>query len=99
MGVLRDLVLNGTTLLLTTQYLEEADYLADEIVVIDKGRVIAAGTPTALKDQAGEASVVVTLTDARDIAAAEQLMPSCSPRCTWKLPAGGLRPRRTGCVT
>jgi ABC-2 type transport system ATP-binding protein len=46
-------VLKRTTLLLTTQYLEEADHLADEIVVIDKGTVIAAGKPTELKDQAG----------------------------------------------
>ncbi len=60
--VLRGLVRDGTTLLLTTQYLEEADNLADEIIVIDKGKVIAAGTPTQLKDQAGAASVVVTLT-------------------------------------
>jgi ABC-2 type transport system ATP-binding protein len=66
-AVLRGLVLNGTTLLLTTQYLEEADHLADEIVVIDKGTVIAAGKPTELKDQAGRASVVVTLTDAADL--------------------------------
>ena len=57
--VLRGLVRDGTTLLLTTQYLEEADQLADRIVVIDKGRVIAEGTPTSLKDQSGQASVVV----------------------------------------
>ena len=57
----------GTTLVLTTQYLEEADHLADEIVVVDKGKVIAAGTPTQLKDQAGRASVVVTLTHAADL--------------------------------
>ena len=57
--VLRGLVADGTTLLLTTQYLEEADQLADDIIVIDKGRVIAQGTPTQLKDQAGRASVVV----------------------------------------
>ena len=56
--VLRELVREGTTLLLTTQYLEEADHLADEIVVIDQGQIIAAGTPTELKDQAGRASVV-----------------------------------------
>ena len=55
--VLRGLVKDGTTLLLTTQYLEEADQLADEIIVIDKGKVIAAGTPTQLKDEAGRASV------------------------------------------
>jgi len=77
--VLRRLVSNGTTLLLTTQYLEEADHLADEIVVIDKGTIIAAGKPTELKDRAGRAAVVVTLTDARDLDAAEQLMRSCSP--------------------
>ena len=77
--VLRGLVRDGTTLLLTTQYLEEADHLADDIIVIDKGKVIAAGTPTQLKDQAGAASVVVTLTHAADLARAEELVRSCSP--------------------
>ena len=77
--VLRGLVREGTTLLLTTQYLEEADHLADDIIVIDKGKVIAAGTPTQLKDQAGAASVVVTLTHAADLARAEELVRSCSP--------------------
>jgi len=76
--VLRGLVRDGTTLLLTTQYLEEADLLADDIVVIDKGRVIAAGSPTQLKDQAGAASVVVTLTHASDLGRAEQLIRTCS---------------------
>ena len=51
--VIRDLVGRGTTLLLTTQYLDEADELADEIVVIDHGIVIAAGTSAQLKDQVG----------------------------------------------
>jgi ABC-2 type transport system ATP-binding protein len=77
--VLRGLVRDGTTLLLTTQYLEEADHLADDIIVIDKGKVIAAGTPTQLKDQAGAASVVVTLTHAADLSRAEELVRSCSP--------------------
>ena len=72
--VLRGLVREGTTLLLTTQYLEEADHLADDIIVIDKGRIIAAGTPTQLKDQAGAASVVVTLTHAADLSKAEELV-------------------------
>ena len=76
-AVLRELVSEGTTLVLTTQYLEEADHLADEIVVVDKGKVIAAGTPTQLKDQAGRASVVVTLTRAADLDRAEELMNSC----------------------
>ena len=77
--VLRGLVRDGTTLLLTTQYLEEADQLADDIVVIDKGKVIAAGTPTQLKDQAGAASVVVTVTHAADFGRAEELIRGCSP--------------------
>jgi ABC-2 type transport system ATP-binding protein len=76
--VLRGLVRDGTTLLLTTQYLEEADQLADEIIVIDKGKVIASGTPTQLKDQAGEAAVVLTLTHASDIDEAARLMRTCS---------------------
>ncbi|GAA1482005.1 daunorubicin resistance protein DrrA family ABC transporter ATP-binding protein [Gordonia sinesedis] len=72
--VLRGLVSDGTTLLLTTQYLEEADQLADDIVVIDKGRVIAHGTPTDLKRQAGAASLVLTVAEADDIPAAEALL-------------------------
>ena len=68
--VLRELVRDGTTLLLTTQYLEEADHLADDIVVIDKGRVIAQGTPLQLKDASGKASLVVTVSRSEDLATA-----------------------------
>jgi ABC-2 type transport system ATP-binding protein len=52
--LLRGLVADGTTLVLTTQYLEEADQLADDIVVLDHGRVIARGTPAELKAMVGE---------------------------------------------
>jgi ABC-2 type transport system ATP-binding protein len=75
--VLRGLVREGTTLVLTTQYLEEADQLADDIVVIDRGSIIAHGTPTELKSRAGRASVVLTVTHAGDVARAEELMRSC----------------------
>jgi ABC-2 type transport system ATP-binding protein len=72
--VLRELVADGTTLLLTTQYLEEADQLADNIVVIDRGTVIAEGTPLQLKDQSGAASLVVTVSRADDLELAEQML-------------------------
>lgn len=52
-GLVRGLVADGTTVLLTTQYLEEADHLADDIAVIDHGAVIATGTPTQLKAKVG----------------------------------------------
>ncbi|MDY6997613.1 MAG: ATP-binding cassette domain-containing protein [Actinomycetota bacterium] len=74
--VLRALVAQGTTLLLTTQYLEEADQLADDIVVIDRGHIIAQGSPMQLKQQAGRASLVVTVTDAADLVAAQALLGS-----------------------
>ncbi|NDK88876.1 ATP-binding cassette domain-containing protein [Gordonia desulfuricans] len=72
--VLRELVDGGTTLLLTTQYLEEADQLADDIVVIDRGTIIAHGTPLQLKQQAGAASVVVTVSADSDLEPARELL-------------------------
>ena len=77
--VLRELVREGTTLLLTTQYLEEADHLADNIVVIDHGRVIAEGTPIELKDASGRASLVVTVSRSEDLRRAAELMVSIVP--------------------
>ncbi len=62
-GVIESLVAEGTTVLLTTQYLEEADKLADDIVVIDHGRVIAHGSAEVLKDQIGGDRIEVTVAD------------------------------------
>ena len=61
--VIRDLVGSGTTVLLTTQYLEEADYLADDIVVIDQGQIIAQGTADQLKAHVGGERLTVTVAE------------------------------------
>ncbi|WIM97974.1 ATP-binding cassette domain-containing protein [Actinoplanes oblitus] len=65
--IVRGLVADGTTVLLTTQYLDEADRLADEIVVIDHGRVIATGTPEQLKARTGVRTVTVSAALADDL--------------------------------
>ena len=69
--LLRELVADGATLVLTTQYLEEADLVADDIVLLDRGRVTAHGTPAELKALIGGARIVITLADAADLARAE----------------------------
>ncbi|WP_317441804.1 ATP-binding cassette domain-containing protein [Streptomyces collinus] len=71
----RSLVGGGTTVLLTTQYLEEADQLADQISLVDRGRVIADGTADELKARTGGDRIDVVLRDALQLAAAVALMP------------------------
>jgi oleandomycin transport system ATP-binding protein len=73
-GMIRGLVAEGTTVLLTTQYLEEADRLADELVVIDRGRVIAAGTPLQLKTRVGGQVLQARPSDQADVPATERIL-------------------------
>ncbi len=72
--VIRDLVGRGTTLLLTTQYLEEADQLADDILVIDHGQAIAHGTSDQLKAEVGGERVEVTIASTDDVDAAQRVL-------------------------
>jgi ABC-2 type transport system ATP-binding protein len=72
--VLETLVGQGATILLTTQYLEEADRLADDIVVVDRGRVIARGDARDLKRQVGGAQAFVTVADAARIGEVSEIV-------------------------
>ncbi len=72
--VIRSLVAQGTTLLLTTQYLEEADELADTIAVVDTGRIIAKGTADELKAEVGGERIELVVRDRGDVKRAQALL-------------------------
>ena len=73
-GFVEDLVAEGTTVLLTTQYMEEAEHLANGIVVLDKGRVVARGTADELKDHLGGSVLEVRVTNRAELARAASLV-------------------------
>jgi oleandomycin transport system ATP-binding protein len=79
-GMIRGLVNKGTTVLLTTQYLEEADALANEITVIDHGRVIANDSPQGLKRQLGGQTIEVRPTLAADVPRVRELLKTVGTR-------------------
>lgn len=72
--IIEQLVKDGTTILLTTQYLEEADQLADKVLVIDGGKVIAEGTVDELKRKAGREKIELAFKTAKDLAAAQTII-------------------------
>ncbi|MFF1360174.1 ATP-binding cassette domain-containing protein [Streptomyces sp. NPDC058297] len=74
-GAVRSLVGGGTTVLLTTQYLEEADQLADRISVVDRGRVVAGGTADELKARLGGDRIDVVVRDSAQLDVAARLLP------------------------
>jgi oleandomycin transport system ATP-binding protein len=76
--LVRGLVADGTTVLLTTQYLDEADALADEITVIDHGKVIASGTPAELKHVVGGQTIEVRPLDPEDLPAVAGILGTIS---------------------
>jgi ABC-2 type transport system ATP-binding protein len=77
--IIRELAAAGVTILLTTQYLDEADQLADRIAVLDEGRVVAEGTPTELKGRIPGSHVRLHFSDPRLLRSASELLPAAVP--------------------
>jgi len=90
--IIRDLVANGTTIFLTTQYLDEADELADKIAVLDNGRIVAEGTPDELKRLVPGGHIRLRFPDAAGLAKAAGLLKDSTPdgdALTLEVPSDG----------
>ncbi|GHF01133.1 daunorubicin resistance protein DrrA family ABC transporter ATP-binding protein [Amycolatopsis deserti] len=90
--IIRDLVADGVTIFLTTQYLEEADQLADRVAVLDKGRLVAQGTPDELKRQIPGTHVRFRFTTADELDSAARIFPGSSrddDALTLRVPSDG----------
>jgi ABC-2 type transport system ATP-binding protein len=97
--IIRDLVAKGTTIFLTTQYLDEADELADKIAVLDNGKIVAEGTPAELKRLVPGGHIRLQFPDAATLATATGLLQDSSPdgdALTLEVPSdGGVRSLRS----
>jgi ABC-2 type transport system ATP-binding protein len=90
--IVRELVADGTTIFLTTQYLEEADQLADQIAVLDQGRLVARGTPSDLKRQVSGTHVRLRFADLRELDAAARVLAGSArddENLTLRVPSDG----------
>jgi ABC-2 type transport system ATP-binding protein len=77
--IIRELVSGGVTILLTTQYLEEADQLADQVAVLDQGRIVAEGTPAELKSRIPGGHIQLHFTEPQALQFAADLLPNAAP--------------------
>jgi ABC-2 type transport system ATP-binding protein len=90
--IVRELVADGTTIFLTTQYLEEADHLANQIAVLDQGRIVAHGTPTELKRQVPGTHIRLRFAGLDDLDAAARILPGSTrddQELTLRVPSDG----------
>ncbi|MFZ2057871.1 MAG: ATP-binding cassette domain-containing protein [Acidimicrobiales bacterium] len=77
--IIRELAVAGVTILLTTQYLDEADHLAHQIAVLDRGRIVAEGTPAELKSRIPSGHVRLHFADLHEFHSAAELLPAAGP--------------------